>query len=101
MIYKLLVPGPIDHAEEVRILEWRGAPGQAFKAGELIVELETHKAVIEVRADQPGILRQILREAGDWQKIGKPLAVLSDDADETLPDSVEAMDALSVLFELT
>jgi pyruvate/2-oxoglutarate dehydrogenase complex dihydrolipoamide acyltransferase (E2) component len=101
MIYKLIVPGPIDHVDEARVLEWRGAPGRAFAPGELIVELETHKAVIEVRADQPGILRHILCETGGWQKVGKPLAVLSDDASEDLPDSAEALDALAVVFELT
>jgi pyruvate/2-oxoglutarate dehydrogenase complex dihydrolipoamide acyltransferase (E2) component len=101
MIYTLLVPGTIDHADEVRVLEWRGAPGQAFAPGELIVELETHKAVIEIRADQPGILRRILCEAGAWQKMGKAVALFSDDPTEPLPDSMEAIEALAVVFELT
>ena len=55
MIYQLLVPGPIKNVAEVRILEWHGAPGKVFSPGDLIVELETHKAVIEVRAGQRGV----------------------------------------------
>jgi hypothetical protein len=72
MIYKLDVPGPIEDVEEVRVLEWQGEAGRVFAPGDLIVELETHKAVVEVRAGQPGVLGGILSPAGDWQKLGQP-----------------------------
>ena len=100
MIYFLAVPGPIEDVEEVRVLEWHGAPGDAFAPGELIVELETHKAIIEVRAARPGVLRQILCAVGGWQQVGQPLAVLSDDPDEALPASPEGLGAWSVTFEV-
>jgi pyruvate/2-oxoglutarate dehydrogenase complex dihydrolipoamide acyltransferase (E2) component len=100
MIYALTVPGPIEDVEEVRILEWHGEPGHAFAPGELVVELETHKALVEVRAGQAGVLRQILCVAGDWGAIGAPLALLSDSADEALPDSAEGATALAVEFEV-
>lgn len=101
MIYKLVVPGPIEDVEEVRILEWHGQPGRAFAPGELIVELETYKAVVEVRAGQPGTLRRILCDAGAWQRVGQALAVLSGEGTEGLPDSTEDLDVLSVEFEIT
>jgi pyruvate/2-oxoglutarate dehydrogenase complex dihydrolipoamide acyltransferase (E2) component len=101
MIYKLVVPGPIEDVEEVRILEWHGEPGRSYAPGELIVELETYKAVVEVRAGQPGTLRRILCEAGSWQQVGKALAMLSDGADESLPDAAEELDTWAVDFEVT
>ena len=100
MNYKLVVPGPIEDVEEVRVLEWHGAAGRAFSAGELIVELETHKAVVEVRAAQPGVLRRILCEVGGWQRIGETLAVLTDDPDSPLPDSPVGFPSLLVEFEI-
>ena len=48
-------------------------PGTAFAPGDLIVELETHKAVVEARAGQAGILREIKAAPGDWCRIGTPL----------------------------
>jgi pyruvate/2-oxoglutarate dehydrogenase complex dihydrolipoamide acyltransferase (E2) component len=54
MIYALAVPGPIEDVEELRVLQWHGEPGTRFAAGEMIVELETHKAVVEVRARRAG-----------------------------------------------
>ncbi len=101
MIYALAIPGPIDDVEEVRVLEWHGEAGRAFAVGDLIVELETHKALIEVRAGQPAVLRRILVEAGDWSALGQPLAVLADDAAEPLPDGAEALKALAVAYELS
>ena len=101
MITKLAVPGPIEDVEELRVLEWHGAPGKAFAAGELVVELETHKAVVEVRAARPGVLRRILCEAGTWEKVGRPLALFGDDATEPLPDSPETLAPWLVEFEVT
>jgi pyruvate/2-oxoglutarate dehydrogenase complex dihydrolipoamide acyltransferase (E2) component len=101
MIWKLVVPGPIENVDELRVLEWHGDVGRKFVKGELIVELETHKAVVEVRAGQPGILRRVLCEAGNWEKIGSPLAVLSDDPAEPLPTSMEALAPWVVDFEIT
>ena len=100
MIYKLEVPGPIEEVEEVRVLEWQRAPGSAYQPGDLMVELETHKAVIEVRAGQSGILRAILCQAGDWERIGRPLAILSDTADEPVPESLDDLSACKVTFEI-
>ena len=64
MVYKLLVPGPIDDVEQVRLLEWHVDPGETCEVGQLVVELETHKALVEVRAEQQAVLRSILAESG-------------------------------------
>jgi pyruvate/2-oxoglutarate dehydrogenase complex dihydrolipoamide acyltransferase (E2) component len=101
MISKLVVPGPIEDVEELRVLEWHGVEGRAFAPDELIVELETHKAVVEVRAAQPGVLRRVLCAAGDWQQVGRPLAIFSDDVEEDLPAVVDDLNALQVEFEIS
>jgi len=101
MIYQISVPGLVADVEEIRVLEWHGCIGHEFDAGDLIVELETHKALVEVRAGQRGILRQILVEEGNWQKIGFPLCLMTDTAGEPLPDSVESAGDLLVAFEIT
>jgi pyruvate/2-oxoglutarate dehydrogenase complex dihydrolipoamide acyltransferase (E2) component len=100
MFYKISVP-PVADVEEIRVLEWHGVPGQLFNSGELMVELETHKAIVEVRAAQPGVLRKVLSDAGKWQTIGLPLAILSDDENEPLPDDADIGPDLAVEFEIT
>jgi pyruvate/2-oxoglutarate dehydrogenase complex dihydrolipoamide acyltransferase (E2) component len=46
LFYKLIIPGPIEDVEEVRVLEWHGSIGREFQPGDLMVEFETHKAVV-------------------------------------------------------
>jgi len=101
MIYALVVPSEMGDVEEVRVLEWHGEVGHAFAAGDLIVELETHKALVEVRASQPGILRRILCPDGGWMAVGQPLAMLSDRPDEPVPDGDQAQTQLSVEFRVS
>jgi pyruvate/2-oxoglutarate dehydrogenase complex dihydrolipoamide acyltransferase (E2) component len=100
MFYKISVPAVAD-VEEIRVLEWHGDIGHQFNTGDLVVELETHKAIVEVRAGHPGVLRKILSESGNWQQIGLPLAILSDGDDDPLPDDLKAVADLAVEFEIT
>jgi pyruvate/2-oxoglutarate dehydrogenase complex dihydrolipoamide acyltransferase (E2) component len=100
MFYKISVP-PVADVEEIRVLEWHGEVGDRFKSGDLIVELETHKAIVEVRAGQEGVLRKVLSEAGNWQQIGLPLAILSDDDESAVPDGADSISDLAVEFEIT
>jgi pyruvate/2-oxoglutarate dehydrogenase complex dihydrolipoamide acyltransferase (E2) component len=100
MIYSLEVPGPIADVEQIRVLEWHGEVGQRFELDELIVELETHKALVEVRAGQAGVLREIVAEAGDWKGIGETIALFSDSPGEALPQSAEERTQLAVNFEV-
>jgi len=101
MIYALVVPSGMGDVEEVRVLEWHGEVGHAFVAGDLIVELETHKALVEVRAGQAGVLRCILCPVGGWMAVGQPLAMLSDDSDEPMASDAQAQALLAVAFEIS
>jgi pyruvate/2-oxoglutarate dehydrogenase complex dihydrolipoamide acyltransferase (E2) component len=92
-----VVPG----VDEIRILEWHKQPGATIAVGDLIVELETHKAVIEIRAGQSGVLRQILANAGDWRTIGLPMALFSSEPDEEVPADASGAAAMLVQFEVT
>jgi pyruvate/2-oxoglutarate dehydrogenase complex dihydrolipoamide acyltransferase (E2) component len=101
MIYTLTVPGPIEDVDEVRVLEWHGAVGHDFAVDDLVVELETHKALVEVRAGQRGVLRAIVCAEGDWQAVGQPLAVFSDEPSEALPASTDDLEMLVVEYEVS
>jgi pyruvate/2-oxoglutarate dehydrogenase complex dihydrolipoamide acyltransferase (E2) component len=84
VIYRLSIPTTFEDNEAVRVLEWHGQPGTAFTAGALIVEVETHKALVEIRGETAGVLREVRYAEGEWCPLGGVLALLSDDADEPL-----------------
>jgi len=100
MIFQITVPAAVPGVEEIRVLEWHVTLGSAIAAGDLIVELETHKAIIEVRAGQAGFLLAILVQGGDWRAIGLPLALVSSDPEEELPGDTSAASAMLIDFEV-
>jgi pyruvate/2-oxoglutarate dehydrogenase complex dihydrolipoamide acyltransferase (E2) component len=82
MIYQLVVPA--GGVEELRLLQWHKAEGESVDADELVVELETDKAIVEVRSERACVLRKIAVPQGEWATIGPPLAYFSDTAEEPL-----------------
>ena len=62
---------------EAKVLNWRKKPGDTFAAAEIIAEVETDKAVLEVEAPAPGRLVRIAAPAGSTVKMGGLLAVFA------------------------
>ena len=84
MIYILSIPGAADDLTEIRVLQWHAATGDVVIQDQLIVELESHKAIVEVRAAQAAVMRKHLCEEGEWGSPGRSLGVLSDLAHEPM-----------------
>lgn len=53
---------------------WLKEPGEAFKKGEPIFEIETEKVVNQIEATENGIMGKQLVEEGDEVEVGAPLA---------------------------
>jgi pyruvate/2-oxoglutarate dehydrogenase complex dihydrolipoamide acyltransferase (E2) component len=83
MVYQLVVPS-MGGAEELRVLQWHKQEGDLVEPQELLVELETDKAIVEVRSPRSCVLRRIAVNQGDWAGVGPPVAWFSDAADEPL-----------------
>lgn len=99
MIYRLVVP-TFGELEEIRLLQWAKVPGDAVADGELLVELETDKALVEVRAGQPGYLRRVECPDGEWYRLGELLGVLTTSVDEEVPSDLDAQPLLATQFEI-
>ena len=62
--------------EEGMIVAWHKAPGESFKAGEILYEVETEKVNNEVEAPGDGTLLEILVEEGDVAEVGQDVCVV-------------------------
>ena len=61
------------------VAKWTIAPGDAVHAGDVIAEIETDKATMEVEAIEDGVVAQILVEAGSENvAVGTVIAVLAE-----------------------
>jgi pyruvate dehydrogenase E2 component (dihydrolipoamide acetyltransferase) len=58
------------------LTEWRKQPGERIERGEIIAEIETDKADVEVECFLTGIVETLLVEPGDKIPVGTPLAII-------------------------
>jgi pyruvate dehydrogenase E2 component (dihydrolipoamide acetyltransferase) len=69
--------------EEGTILKWHKSEGDSIRSGEVLLEIETDKASMEVEAPTDGVLRKILAQADAIVAIRQPIAILAG-ADESI-----------------
>ena len=62
--------------EEGVVLSWKKREGEAIEKGEIILEIETDKAVVEVESPASGVVKKILVPEGETVPINTPLAVI-------------------------
>ncbi len=80
----LLMPQLSPTMTEGRLAKWLRKPGDAIKAGDVVAEVETDKATMEVEASEDGIIHQFVAELGTDLPVGAPIAVLAKKG-ETVP----------------
>jgi len=63
--------------EEGRLVKWNKNEGDAVKSGEILAEVETDKAVMELVARGDGVLRKRLINEGDTVPVGQLIAIVA------------------------
>jgi pyruvate dehydrogenase E1 component beta subunit len=77
----ILMPALSPTMEEGKLSKWLKKVGDKVKAGDVIAEIETDKATMEVEAADEGTLTKILVPDGtEGVKVNTPIAQLSDEA---------------------
>jgi pyruvate dehydrogenase E2 component (dihydrolipoamide acetyltransferase) len=76
MVKEFTMPMLGEVMEEGVLQEWRKKEGDAVKRGEIILDVETDKAVIEVEATYSGILKKILVQEGETAEVNAVLALI-------------------------
>ena len=88
MSINILMPALSPTMEEGTLAKWLVKEGDEVKSGDLIAEIETDKATMEVEAVDEGVIGKILVSEGQESiKVNQPIAVLLE-KDENLSDLV-------------
>jgi pyruvate dehydrogenase E2 component (dihydrolipoamide acetyltransferase) len=87
MTIDVLMPALSPTMEEGTLAKWHVKKGDAVKSGDVIAEIETDKATMEVEAVDEGTIEEILvAEGSEGVKVNTPIARLSgDDAGAAKP----------------
>ncbi|WP_425419438.1 biotin/lipoyl-containing protein [Oricola indica] len=79
MPHEVIMPALGMAQETGLILAWRKAPGDAVKIGDVLMEVETDKAAMEVEAQAEGYLADIRAREGENVPVGNVIAVIADE----------------------
>ncbi len=91
MAHDVIMPALGMAQETGLILAWRKAPGDKIAVGDILMEVETDKAAMEVEAQADGFLSDIRASEGQEVPVGEVIAVISDSASDVVTGSNEPM----------
>ena len=75
---EVIMPRLSDTMEEGELTRWMKKVGDPIKKGDVLAEIETDKATMDLEAFEDGILEQLLVPDGTLVAIGQPVAVIGD-----------------------
>lgn len=84
------MPKLSDSEADAVIVRWLKGPGDDFRRGEPLVEVETDKATVVYEADDDGTLEAILVSEGEAAAVGQPIARLAGDGAAAAPAPPQA-----------
>jgi pyruvate dehydrogenase E1 component beta subunit len=87
----ILMPALSPTMEEGNLTKWLVQPGDAIEAGQVIAEIETDKATMEVEAVDEGVIEALLIPAGaQGVKVNTPIARLKMEGGAAVPSMAKA-----------
>ena len=77
MATQILMPQLSPTMEEGRLAKWHVKEGDAVRSGDLVAEVETDKATMEVEAAEDGVIEKLLLAEGtEHVPVNHPIALL-------------------------
>ncbi len=81
MATEVIMPRMSDTMEEGKILKWLKKVGDRIEVGDIIAEVETDKADMEMEALDDGFLTEIRAQEGEAVPVGAVIALLGEEAE--------------------
>jgi pyruvate dehydrogenase E2 component (dihydrolipoamide acetyltransferase) len=78
MSAELTMPKLSDSMADAVIVKWLKSPGDGFRRGDALLEVETDKATVVYEAEEDGTLATILVPEGGTASVGQPIARLGN-----------------------
>lgn len=79
------MPKLSDTMTEGTLISWSVKVGDEIEIGDVIAEIETDKASMEMEAFDEGVLAEILVQAGEKVPVGTALGILAEEGDDVSP----------------
>src|SRR5687768_14364979 len=81
-VTRVVMPKLSEAMETGKLIKWIKKEGDRVQSGDILAEVETDKADVEMEAFGSGVLRKILVPAGDTAPVGTLIAVVAEPGDD-------------------
>jgi pyruvate dehydrogenase E2 component (dihydrolipoamide acetyltransferase) len=78
MVTRVIVPKAGETVEEATVATWFKRVGERVKKGEVLLEVSTDKATLEVEAPASGVLLAVLRQEGETVPVLTPIGLIGE-----------------------
>jgi len=101
MAYKFLLPDIGEGMTEAEIRKWLVKEGDEIEEHQVVLEIETDKAVVEVPSPVKGKVLKINKEIGEIARVGDVLMIVSEEGEieEIKPEKVSSVSVVGTLPE--
>ncbi len=72
------------------VVEWRVKEGDHIDKGDILLDLETDKALFEYESPESGYVRKLVAQNGEEVPVLSVIAIITDEADEAIEDTAPA-----------
>ena len=97
MSTQVLMPALSPTMSEGKLSKWLVKEGDVVKAGDLIAEIETDKAIMEFESSEDGtIIKLLIKEGVENIKVNEPIAVLDTSKLQSLSKDVDKNDRKNI-----
>ena len=79
-----------------KLLAWRKSIGDKVSRGDIIADVETDKADIEVEVFATGVVEKLLVQPGEKVPVGTPLAIIREEGKPAAPEAPQPPRAAAV-----
>ena len=88
-MWKIQIPKTESKVEEATLFKWHKKEGDKVVKGELIAEIETFKAAVEINSPETGIIYKIFVKEEETVPVNTVIAILVEEGEEISPEDVK------------
>ena len=100
MLHEILMPKLGLTMTEGSISEWKAVPGDAIKAGDVVLVVETDKAAHDVESELGGVMLEIVVAAGETVPVGTVLARIDSPEADARPEETGSAHPIAAAIEV-
>lgn len=96
---EIILPRFDENYEESSIIFWHKQEGDTVQKGDVLVEVQTEKAVSEIEAEADGVLERIIVKRGEVATVGDVLGIIATTGSDTSVEEISESTVAATVAE--